>query len=151
MVALVASCCLGAAALPTESIAGPAVESDSTVGGARVHQEINFWDPEIHYWIHVHGASGVSPFCVTLRLEKRVDGDWQGIGIDSRQRRGVKECCPTPHQGETCGSSATDSYWDLFLYPQGRLLRKVRHGRLRIHGFTDLGPSLALRLDGPAR
>jgi len=124
---------------------GPSVESDSVVGSSTVHQEINVLGSDFHYWIRVRDPEGPPPFCVTLELERKRNGRWEGLGIDPGQHRGVRECCPDPHAGESCESSETMSAWDLFVYPRPGSLRKLRAGKLRVRGSTDLGPSLALR------
>lgn len=126
------------------ALAAPHVESDSDVAGTQVHQEIDFLNPKtIHYWFHASNPAGVAPFCVTLQLEQRQAGAWQGVGMSSQT--GVTECCPQPD--EECFPTATDGYWDLFLYPKGkRLMRKINRGQYRIRGFSSLGPSLALKL-----
>lgn len=100
----------------------------------------------IHCWIHAFDPGGVRPFCVTLRLERKVKHGRQGIGMNN-QRRGDHACCPQSE--EECFPTATDGYWDLFVSPRGKIKRKVQDGRLRIHGFSDFGPSLVLCLDGP--
>lgn len=124
------------------ALAGPHAESDSVVGTTEIHQEINYSRSAVHFWFHAYDPGGVDPFCVKLKLERRSDGGgWQGIGMSSR--RGRTECCPQPD--EECFPSATDGYWDLFLYPNERLRRKIRRGVLRIRAFSDFGPSLVLR------
>jgi hypothetical protein len=134
------------AVIPPVAVAGPHVASDAEVDGTQVHQEINYRDSQtIHYWIHASNPAGVRPFCVTLRLEKKGKNGWQGIGMGSR--KGVRECCPQPD--EECFPTETDGNWDLFVYPRGKTARRVANGRLRIHGFSDFGPSIVLRLDRP--
>jgi hypothetical protein len=137
-VATVALC----AAVPS-AIAGPHAQSDSEVSGTRIRQAINVVPDAIHFWFHASNPAGVSPFCVTLQLERKGPNGWQGIGMSSR--RGIKECCPQPD--EECFPTETVGVWDLFIYPRGKLLRRVEKGRLRIRGFSDFGPSVSLRLD----
>jgi hypothetical protein len=136
-VALVAAAC--------PALAGPHAASDSVVDGTQVHQEINVWKPDtIHYWFHATNPEGVRPFCVTLQLERKSDGDWKRIGKGSARDRA---CCPQPE--EECFPTATEGVWDLFLYPKGTLRRRVMDGRIRIRGFSDFGPAITLRLNAP--
>jgi hypothetical protein len=129
----------------SSALAGPRAASDSIVNGTSVHQEINVFPDAIHYWYLASNPAGVAPFCVTLQLErKRPSTGWQGIGLDGR--RGSTGCCPNPD--DECFDGPTIGFWDLFIYPGKQLRRKVRDGRLRIHGFSDFGPSITLRLGG---
>jgi hypothetical protein len=124
------------------ALAGPTVETDSTVSGTQIHQELNFGADAIHYWFKAENAAGMPEFCVTLKLQRKKGKSWRGIGRGSR--KGLTDCCD--HGNTDCFPRETLGVWDLFLYPRGKLERKVRRGRLRIHASTDLGPSLVLRL-----
>jgi hypothetical protein len=131
------------AAAASSAIAGPQASSDSVVDGTHIHQEINVWGPDtIHYWFRAENPAGVRPFCVTLRLERKTSSGWRGIGKKGRDQG----CCPQPD--EECFSE-TSGAWDLFLYPRGKIRRKVMDGSLRIRGFSDFGPELTLRIAGP--
>ena len=110
------------------------------VGTTEIHQEINYSNFAVHFWFHAHDPSGVDPFCVTLQLERKSEGAWEGIGMSNQ--RGRTACCPQPD--EEC-FTATDGYWDLFLYPREKLRRRIKQGDLRIRAFSDFGPSLVLR------
>jgi hypothetical protein len=76
-------------AVVSQAAAAPQATSDSVVEGTRIHQEITVGGP-IHYWFRAENPEGVRPFCVTLRLERKSDGGWRGIGNKGRDRG----CCP---------------------------------------------------------
>src|SRR5919106_1515406 len=99
--AMAAIALLGAASI---AFAGPHADSDSEVDGTKIHQEINIVPDAIHYWFHASNPAGVSPFCVTLQLEKQGPHGWRGIGMGGR--RGVSECCP--QTDEECFPTDTD-------------------------------------------
>jgi hypothetical protein len=130
--------CLVAA---SPSSAAPSVESDVSVDGTKIHQEINVLAGDLHYWFKGTNASGVPEFCVTLRLERKRGGGWERIGRGIRRHRHF--CCDADNP--KCRPDSSTGVWDLFVYPNDRLWRRIKKGRLRVHAFTDLGPSLILR------
>jgi hypothetical protein len=117
------------------------VEEDVTVDGTKIHHEINLLSGDFHYFFKARNANGVPEFCVTLRLERKRAGEWRGIGGGVQRRRHF--CCDAGNS--KCRPNGATGVWDLFVYPTDRLRRRLRNGRLRLHGFTDLGPSLVLR------
>jgi hypothetical protein len=125
----------------------PHAESDALVGGSKIHQEITVWGADtIHYWIVVRDPAGVGPFCMTFQFERKSAAGWRRAGGKNGRDRA---CCPQPTPDEACASDPTVAAWDLFLTPGKRLIDDVRSGSLRMHGSTDLGASIVLRLDGP--
>ena len=125
----------------------PHAESDATIEGATIHQEITVWGRDtITYLIVVRNPAGVGPFCMTFQLERKSSSGWRRAGgKDGRDRA----CCPDPNPDEDCGSDPAHQGWPLSLYPRKSIRDDVASGRLRMRGFSDFGPSITLRLDGP--
>ncbi len=130
----------------TGFIAAPAsaatkVESDTRDGNRELHQELNiergpgaFWT--LHYWTAVRDPDGFEPYCVTLRLERKSRRrGWRGLGKGSD--RHSRDCFDA--------TSETEAYWDAFVYPRKKLKRNFRRGKVRLHGWTDLGGDITFR------
>jgi hypothetical protein len=121
---------------------GVVVESETTHGNRKLHQDFDVRRTSIDYHVVARDPDGLYPYCVTVRLERRTKRHgWRPLAKSIETFR--HECFKTPSDGE----SRRDSFaaWDTFIYPRGRTAERFRQGELRVHGFTDLGGELILR------
>lgn len=122
--------------------AGPTVESTISDGDRTIRQQLAIsTSTTVHYHVAANDPTGLYPFCVRLRLEKKTREGWRGIGRDSQ--RLSRDCFDKPSDAES--SSEAVARWDAFVYPRGRLAKRFKNGKLRAHGSTDLGADIAFR------
>lgn len=121
---------------------GTVAQSTVRVGERKLRQDISVYGNWIDYHVVATDPDGLYPYCVTIRFEKRVRGEWKPLA-----RRDLSayrhECMETPAEGES--DSETFAAWDTIIYPGRALYDKFFDGTLRVHGITDLGGDLSYR------
>ena len=103
-----------------------------------------------HMSVHIKDPDGVYPYCSTVQFERKSTSGWRKVGSGSAYDR---DCFKTPAEAE--GQSETESFWDNFAYPSGKLKSDFLAGKdVRVHGFTSLGGDVKFafrRLEGGDR
>jgi hypothetical protein len=142
--AIVVLAVLGAVlTLSSGAQAGTVAESNTTDGNRTLLQRFMTIGKAIDYNVVADDPDGLYPFCVTLQFEKQTKQGWRAVdkrSIDSFRH----DCIKTPDEGKR-GLANTHVGWDTFIYPTRRLSEQFKQGKLRIHGFTDLGGDLTYR------
>jgi len=116
--------------------------SNTTDGNRTLLQRFTVIGKAIDYNVVADDPDGLYPFCVTLQLEKRTKQGWRAVDKSSSDSF-RHECLKTSDEGES--TSNTHVGWDTFIYPTRRLTEQFKLGKLRLHGFTDLGGDLTYR------
>jgi hypothetical protein len=112
------------------------VRSHTENDGRHFGQVLSYSHRTAQYHLRVADSADIGSYCAALRLERRHDGAWHALGRGNHT--GVRTCVEQTPQPKV--------RFDALIYPTRKLDRRLRDGVLRLHGFTDLGASIALRL-----
>ena len=123
--------------LSSQASAGTVAESNTTDGNRTLLQRFILIGKGIDYNVVADDPDGLYPFCATLQLEERTKHGWRALEKSH-------ECLKTPEQARR-NATSTHVGWDIFIYPKRRLSEKFKNGKLRAHGFTNLGGDLTYR------